>query len=446
MPGTLKFLKKKLGLSKRGTPKPYEATPKPYEAHEITLSPSAPDTPTRLARMQAKRFKSFTIPEDGPLAAPERPLTLSPSMRLTRVASKRSITRTPTKRFTPTVPHKKRTARNVLEMLHEDRPTRIRALMRSVTSIGSQGCLRKVQRKDGQPMLTIVTPENMNRRIDLAYMGGDLLGYGASGVAYVSVSMTMIASVIKVGPRSPKAREEALLGMRLASDGVIKDRCPNIACTVGYFECDKALEGLQLPRMFQQINPKAFTREYSITVMELVEGGTMQETLEDGVDMNEYISIILQALLALRFMHASGYSHGDNHSGNYFINQVVPGGRWHYRLKTTDIFVPNYGIQVMLGDFGLAKPLTDADESTDLQKVFDLDISHVFPILKSIRMKMTSYIQGLKTAQLGTRADLVIEAFSKMMQVLNNANHGNTDDVLNYSGPCINASPYTCEP
>lgn len=329
--------------------------------------------------------------------------------------------------------------REIIERLYSDRPARIRALMRSVASIGANGCMRSVPSNDGRVMTTVVNTNDKNHRIDLAYMGGDMLGFGAVGVAYVSVSMTMIPSVIKLGPRNPQAREEAILGMRLAQ-GVINGRCPNIACTVGYFECDKPLEGLELPRMFKSINPGAFKKQYSVTVMELLEGGTVQDLFDGGVDLNGYISVILQSLLSIRYMHASGYSHGDNHSSNYFINPVDPGGRWHYRISNVDIFVPNYGFQVVLGDFGLAKPLTAVNETKDIEKVFDLQVN----AFSDIRKRVLSFMAGLKQAATGTRADLVIMAFAQMTKVVNN--RGDAQNVLNCSGGCINQVPYTCEP
>jgi serine/threonine-protein kinase len=117
----------------------------------------------------------------------------------------------------------------------------------------------------------------------------------------------------------------------------------------------RALAALSHPHVVP-IGDYGFRGETPYLVMELLEGRTLGETLEDegALDLERSLGIARQVLGALAFAHGRGLIHRDLKPGNVFL-QSFPGSEDHVRIL----------------DFGLAKFLT-ADRHAGLTRMGDV--------------------------------------------------------------------------
>ncbi len=150
---------------------------------------------------------------------------------------------------------------------------------------------------------------------------GDALGVGTAGTIYLA---TERSSGLRVAIKKlhPSFSQDELMSARFQREMTILERLrhPNIiACYGG------GKEGGQL-----------------YYVMELVEGGTVKELIQDGASLRWPIvaEIARQICSALQFAHNHGVIHRDLKPGNLFLTKTA---------------------NVKLGDFGIARDLTRSD-------------------------------------------------------------------------------------
>jgi hypothetical protein len=113
---------------------------------------------------------------------------------------------------------------------------------------------------------------------------------------------------------------------------------------------------------------------YSILIIEQFDG-TIKDLLisimetDDKINHDNYTpeniillnSIFAQIILSLYIFHNKfRYYHNDAHLNNFFYKKISPNNKYfHYIINGTNYYIQNCGYLVVLGDFGLAKEITD---------------------------------------------------------------------------------------
>jgi hypothetical protein len=102
-------------------------------------------------------------------------------------------------------------------------------------------------------------------------------------------------------------------------------------------------------------------REYYVTLNELAHGDL--KTLYADVNiLNKdelLLNILIQCFLSIYTFHQLDYCHNDCHWGNFLYQKSKNStGYFHYIIEGEDYFLKNCGYNIMIYDFGLAKPKT----------------------------------------------------------------------------------------
>lgn len=76
-----------------------------------------------------------------------------------------------------------------------------------------------------------------------------------------------------------------------------------------------------------------------------------QQTHSDEIWFNAFFQISMGILSIQKYFNMV---HSDLHPGNILVQKVKPGGYWVYLINNFKYYVPNYGYQFLLHDFGFA--------------------------------------------------------------------------------------------
>jgi hypothetical protein len=127
---------------------------------------------------------------------------------------------------------------------------------------------------------------------------------------------------------------------------VAENMCPNLPVFIDTFLCDKC------DFIFRKGDVQ---HPCVITVMELA-SSDMRDYLRFKTHSDEEIySALFQIMAGLHAIQMGGQIlNNDIKSKNILVYDVKPGGFWHYRLRTTDFYVPNFGKMFVLNDFGVS--------------------------------------------------------------------------------------------
>lgn len=361
----------------------------------------------------------------------------------------------------------------------KDRVPMLARLIDIAASIGKRACLKMVMSKDGHPymMFQSAADPNRNHSGQLVYAHNKQLGAGTYGIAYIGRADTFKRCALKISEGGEENMFESRLG-KFFTKGVMQGKCPNFACTVGYFQCNNPNLGkLYIPRDLRyKINRG---QGYMLTIMELANGSTIRNLFDSEVEKTgrigdtTFLSFILQALFAVRTVHSTGTVHSDTHLGNFFFNRVEWGTPWHYQLHSTsfekgfaNFVVPNEGFQVLLADFGMCEKYTTEPKlfgdqwyggaRQDFYFIFrelqeDM-LDETYPNIRGPKMssnalstvsRMVSWIEKYVRADYDVNptyfADECIKQFARLTRELFNI------DLAAWPYSVVNKVPYKCE-
>jgi len=151
---------------------------------------------------------------------------------------------------------------------------------------------------------------------------------------------------------------------KLAIDGL----CPNMPITYFHKECNSKCKGVLCPLVTKESG-------YYLVINELA-NCDIQTWFKHERTQKEYESVIMQLLLAIYSFHKTGYAHNDCHLGNFLIHNIKPGGYWRYQMVNgMDVYVPNYGHQLVMWDPGLVSVVNKGYNIADYTRPLRLMIS-----------------------------------------------------------------------
>lgn len=127
---------------------------------------------------------------------------------------------------------------------------------------------------------------------------------------------------------------------------VAKNLCPNLPVFIDTFLCDKC------DFIFKKGDVQ---HPCVITVMELASSDMYYYLKYKSRSDEEMYSALFQIMAGLHAIQMGGQIlNNDIKSRNILVYNVKPGGYWHYRIKKTDFYVPNFGKMFVLNDFGVS--------------------------------------------------------------------------------------------
>eukprot|EP00877_Chromochloris_zofingiensis_P000503 jgi/Chrzof1/10453/UNPLg00380.t1 len=177
---------------------------------------------------------------------------------------------------------------------------------------------------------------------------------------YLAIKRMPITSFM---PTTPKAREIRLYEQ--FGEVVAAMQSPNFPVVYGTLTCNSC--------QYVNENLKDHSRKCYILFNELASGDLKTWLHEGERPMSQMTSMMAQLLAGLCVMHASGWVHNDLHWGNALYHQLPPGGYWHYKLGSDDIYIKNTGQRWMLWDFGLAAKLSGRKDYVDAYRIAHVD-------------------------------------------------------------------------
>ena len=122
--------------------------------------------------------------------------------------------------------------------------------------------------------------------------------------------------------------------------------CPNLPLVIDTFLCK------QYNFKFRKGNQD---KPAVITLMELAHGDLKDYFNFCNPTDDELYSCLFQIMAGLHCIQMTGQIlNNDIKARNILFYNVNPGGYWHYRLKSYDFYVPNYGKIFILNDFGVS--------------------------------------------------------------------------------------------
>jgi len=122
--------------------------------------------------------------------------------------------------------------------------------------------------------------------------------------------------------------------------------CPNLPLFIDTFLCK------QYNFKFRKGNQY---KPAIITLIELAHGDLKDYFNFCSPTDDELYSCLFQIMAGLHCIQMSGHIlNNDIKARNILFYSVNPGGYWHYRLKSCDFYVPNYGKIFILNDFGVS--------------------------------------------------------------------------------------------
>jgi len=150
--------------------------------------------------------------------------------------------------------------------------------------------------------------------------------------------------------------EKELKINELVSDKIlIAKLSPHFLFTYKSFQCHlpenndlRSLSGLQ----------SIIDNSYYICLNELAHGDLKTLLLDDTVMSNNYLvcNIACQCFLSIATFHKMGYVHRDCHAGNFLYHKCSHvNGYFHYIINSKDYYLQNYGYNIYIYDFGLAR-------------------------------------------------------------------------------------------
>jgi hypothetical protein len=178
-----------------------------------------------------------------------------------------------------------------------------------------------------------------------------------------------------------------------------KKICPNMPILYKKMTCnDKCLN-----RLCPKVTKKG---PYYVVVNELADYDIM-EWFKEKRTLEQVQSMIWQIVIAIYSFHLTGYTHNDAHLGNFLVHKIKPGGHWHYKVGTHDIYIPNCGYQIVLWDFGLSdndhinihynEYLTDYMRPMQLMEMLDTDEFYIKRNIVPLNAASKNYVNRFLT-------------------------------------------------
>lgn len=176
----------------------------------------------------------------------------------------------------------------------------------------------------------------------------------AYGTIYQTAARNNILSVAtKLMPINKRNKQEVILNTTVTKL-VINRVSKHFLISYRTFKCIKKPTGTDYPRIIRK-------KEYYITLNELAHGDLYDLCKKRDFLANDEVilNIAFQCFLAIYTFHKLGYCHNDCHWGN-FLYQVSKqnSGYFEYIIDGKSYYLKNCGYNMMIYDFGLAKPKT----------------------------------------------------------------------------------------
>ena len=187
------------------------------------------------------------------------------------------------------------------------------------------------------------------------------------GVAYLNTGKKF-AKLLKFSCKvmqvtAANTREVAILKnmTKMVQNGI----SPNMPMTYKVLKCNLNCDMPLCPDM-----TKYSTTGYYVVINELA-NYDIQNWFKEVHTNEQYTSVIMQILFAIQAFHNMNHTHNDTHLGNFLVHKIKPGGYWHYKMKETDIYIPNCGYLLVLWDPGLARKFTKITEKVLNEQIKD---------------------------------------------------------------------------
>jgi hypothetical protein len=236
-------------------------------------------------------------------------------------------------------------------------------LFKILDKISEKQCLNFYNETNGNKQYTL----GDNKEILLTKQIGTKSKYGIVYLSKLNIDYKKIFKFgIKIMLNNVGNKKEIQI-LKVLSDLALKNVNPHFPILYKTFECNKA------PIVKKDYPDLTRIGKYVITLTELANGDLKSILLGDAVfhSNNELLKNAMQQILIsiLSFhLHVKKY-HSDAHWGNFLYHKIKPGGYIHYKIFDVDVYLENMGYLWIIWDYGICKPLTVENYSSDYFRI-----------------------------------------------------------------------------
>jgi len=161
---------------------------------------------------------------------------------------------------------------------------------------------------------------------------------------------------------------------KFCNELVLSKICPNFPLIYGYstfYGCNKDIKNTYYYnlRQFKELNSFLKNREHSdkcICLFIQKFDGNITQWFKEKHSYDECLSMLFQVWVALTVLNMNGIYHTDPNKYNILYRTIPSGGHWKYQIYDKIYYIPNFGHQFAITDFG--GNFSDHFNITELEK------------------------------------------------------------------------------